>query len=43
MSNFFCPEAMEAQTDRFFNASELETVDRAAVICEDLVNSHYKL
>lgn len=34
---------METQTDRFFNASELETVARAAGICEDLVNSHYKL
>jgi hypothetical protein len=31
------------KTDRFFNESELETVDRAALICEDLVNSHYKL
>lgn len=43
MSNFFYLETMEAQTDRFFNAAELETVARAAVICEDLVNSHYKL
>jgi hypothetical protein len=34
---------METKTDRFFNAAELETVARAALICEDLVNSHYKL
>lgn len=43
MSNFFCLETMEPKTGRFFNTSELETVARAAVICEDLVNSHYKL
>lgn len=43
MSIFFYPETMETETDRFFNASELETVAKAAVICEDLVNSHYKL
>jgi hypothetical protein len=43
MSIFFYPETMETKTDRFFNAYELETVSRAAVICEDLVNSHYKL
>lgn len=34
---------METQINRFFNTSELETVSKAAVICEDLVNSHYKL
>ena len=34
---------METHACRFFNTSELETVARAAVICEDLVNSHYKL
>jgi hypothetical protein len=43
MSNYFCLETMETQTGRFFDPSELETVARAAVICEDLVNSHYKL
>ncbi|MCF8092415.1 MAG: hypothetical protein K9K40_08130 [Desulfotignum sp.] len=31
------------RTDRYFNAHELEEVDRAALICEDLVNNHYKL
>ena len=34
---------METKTDRFFNAAELETVARAAMISEDLVNSHYKM
>ncbi len=43
MSNCFCLETMEQQADRFFDPSELETVTRAAVICEDLVNSYYKL
>ena len=43
MSNFFCLETMETQIDRFFNPSELETVSKAAMISEDLVNSYYKL
>ncbi len=43
MSIFFCLETMETQTDRFFNTSELDTVSKAAMICEDLVNSYYKL
>ena len=43
MSIFFCLETMETHASRFFDESELETVARAVVISEDLVNSHYKL
>jgi hypothetical protein len=47
MSIFFClvsgRVSNEMKTDRYFNRAELEQVDQAAVICEELVNNYYKL
>jgi hypothetical protein len=31
------------KTDRYFNRAEMEQVNQAAVICEELVNDYYKL
>ncbi len=36
-------KANEMKTERYFNRAELEQVDQAVLICEELVNNYYKL